>query len=239
MRMIGLPVWWHTLADAAHSIRTSEPALRRVAGAEFFDYLAAHPRDADLFNQAMTAFGQDVAEAVTHAYDFGKIQKVVDIGGGHGLLMSTILRNHAHLTGVLFDLPHVAEGARTALASAGVTDRCEIAAGDFFQSVPSGGDAYILSWIIHDWDRDRAVAILRNCRRAMHSASRLLLIEAVIPGADEPHLGKIMDFVMLVLLGGQERTEQEYADLLREAGYSLNRVVPTASPMSVIEARPS
>jgi O-methyltransferase len=134
--------------------------------------------------------------------------------------------------------PRVAEGARNALSAAAVADRCEIASGDFFESVPAGGDAYVLKWIIHDWDRDRALAILRNCRRAINQTGRLLLIESVIAGPDEPDPGKIM-VIMLLGLGGQERTEQQYADLLREAGFHLTRVVRTASPMSVIEAMPT
>jgi hypothetical protein len=153
--------------------------------------------------------------------------------------LSAILRGHAHLKGILFDLPHVAAGARGLIASAGVADRCEIHSGDFFAEVPAGGDAYILSWIIHDWDRSRAVAILKRCRQAMTNTGRLLLVEAIIPPGNEPHAGKIMDFVMLTALGGQERTEKQYEDLLQEAGFRLSAVVPTASPMSVIEGRPS
>jgi len=239
VRMIGLPVWWPLWAEAMHSVKTGEPSFKRSLGVEMFDYLAANPREGDMFNEAMTAFGQGVAAAVAQAYDFGGVRKIVDVGGGHGILISTILRTNPSLTGILFDQPNVAEGARTVFATAGVADRCEIHGGDFFKSVPAGGDAYLLSWIIHDWDRDRAVAIMSNCRRAMTQRGRLLLIETVIPGPDEPHPGKIMDFVMLVGLGGQERTEQQYADLLQETGFALRRVVPTASPMSIIEGVPT
>lgn len=239
MRMVGLPAWGPMFAEAMHSVKTGEPSFKRSAGVEFFDYVTAHPREGEIFNEAMTAFGQGVVAAVVQAYDFGNIRRLVDVGGGHGSLMAAILQAHPHLNGTLFDLPHVVEGARSALSAAAVADRCEIAGGDFFESVPPGGDAYVLKWIIHDWDRDRAVAILRNCRRAMNPTGRLLLIESVIPGPDEPHPGKIMDFIMLLGLGGQERTEQQYAGLLREAGFDLSKVVPTASPMSVIEATPT
>jgi SAM-dependent methyltransferase len=238
LRMTGLSVWWRSLADSLETMKTNESAFRRVIGSEAFDYLATHPRDGEIVNEAMSALGQAAAAAVPFAYDFRSLRKIVDVGGGHGTLMSAILRFHRHLTGIVFDLPHVVENARTALTNAGVADRCEIAAGDFFESVPPGGDAYILSSIVHDWERDRAIAILRNCRQAMTPDGRVLLIELVIPGPNEPHVGKIMDFVMLVLLGGQERTEQEYADLLGEAGYRLNRVIPTLSPMSIVEAMP-
>ena len=178
-------------------------------------------------------------ETLAVSDDFRSFGTLVDVGGGHGTLISAILQANPHLKGIVYDQPHVVEGARKRLSTAGVTNRCEIAAGDFFESVPVGGDAYVLSWIIHDWDRDRAVAILKNCRRAMKQTARLLLIESVIPNPDEPHPGKIMDFVMLVGLGGQERTAQQYADLLEEAGFVLSRVVPTASPMSVIEGTPA
>ena len=239
VRMVGLPVWWPLWAEAMHSVKTGEPSFKRSLGVEMFDYLAANPREGNLFNEAMSAFGHGVAAAVAQAYDFDGVRKIVDVGGGHGILISTILRTNPSLTGILFDQPQVVEGARGVLATAGVADRCEIHGGDFFKSVPAGGDAYLLSWIIHDWDRGRAVSILKRCRQAMPTTGRLLLVEAVIPLGNEPHAGKIMDFVMLTALGGQERTEEQYGDLLREAGFRLSAVVPTASPMSVIEGRPS
>lgn len=240
VRMVGLPVWAPTFAEAMHSVKTGEPSFKRAVGVEFFDYLTAHPREGEIFNEAMTAFGQGVAAAVVQAYDFGGVRTVVDVGGGYGTLITAVLQADPRLTGILFDQPHVAEGARKALTSNGVADRCRVVGGDFFaDSLPAGCDAYVLSWIIHDWDRDRAVAILRNCRRAMNQTGRILLVEALIPGPNEPHPGKIMDFVMLLGLGGQERTEQQYADLLREAGFALSKIVPTASPMSVIEGMPT
>jgi len=226
-------------AEAMHSVRTGEPSFKRSVGVGLFEYLAANPREGEIFNDAMTAFGQGVVAAVVQAYDFGSGHRLVDVGGGHGTLISAILGANPSLTGVLFDQPQVAEGARRVLATAGVADRCEIHSGDFFKSVPAGGDTYVLKWIIHDWDRDRAVAILRKCHGAMNQTGRILLIETVIPGPDEPHPGKIMDFVMLLGLGGQERTEEQYADLLQEAGFALSRVVPTASPMSIIEGVPT
>lgn len=239
VRMIGLPVWGPMFADAMHSVKTGEPSFKRSMGVELFEYLAANPREGDIFNDAMTSFGQGVVAAVVQAYDFGSARRLVDVGGGHGTLISAILGANPSLTGVLFDQPQVAEGARRLLATAGVADRCEIHSGDFFKSVPAGGDTYVLKWIIHDWALERAVTILRNCHRAMNQTGRLLLIEAVIPGPDEPHPGKIMDFVMLLGLGGQERTEQQYVELLQEAGFALSRVVPTASPMSIIEGVPT
>ena len=238
MRMVGLPVWGPMFADAMHSVKTGEPSFKRSVGVEFFEYLMGRPRDGEIFNEAMTSLGQDVDAAVVQAYDFSSVRRLVDVGGGHGALISAILQANPELKGILFDRPHVIEGAVRTLSAAAVADRCEINGGDFFESVPAGGDAYILKWIVHDWDHDRAVSILRNCRRAITQTGRLLLIETVIPGPDEPHAGKIMDFVMLLGLGGQERTEQQYAGLLREAGFELRTVVPTASAMSLVEATP-
>jgi len=157
------------------------------------------------------------------------------MGGGNGSFISAILQANPGMTGIVFDLPHVVEGARKPIADAGLAKRCEIVGGDFFRSVSGGGDAYVLRWIIHDWDHDRALTILRNCRDAMNRTARLLLVETVIPASDEPHPGKLVDFVMLTALGCQERTAEEYAQLLDEASFRLNRIVPTASPMSVIE----
>ena len=235
LRMVGLKVWFHTYGDALHSLRTGEPAFARSVGAEFFEYLASHPAEREIFNAAMSDFGQGVAGAVVEGYDFSAVDTVVDVGGGNGSFISAILRANPRMTGILFDLPLVAESARTSLADAGLAKRCDIAGGDFFTSIPAGGDAYVLRWIIHDWDHSRALTILRNCRDAMKRTGRLLLVETVIPAGDDPHPGKLVDFVMLTALGGQERTAEEYAQLLDEAGFLLKRIVPTASPMSVIE----
>lgn len=238
VQMTGLPVWAQTYAEALHSVKTGEPAWKQVVGAEVFEYLATHPAESAVVNAAMSDFGRGVSEAVVQAYDFSGLETIVDVGGGHGTLLSAILRRHTHLKGVLFDLPHVVDGARALIASAGLADRCEIRGGDFFTEVPVGGDAYILSFVIHDWDRGRAVAILKRCRQVMSTTGRLLLVEAVIPPGNEPHFGKILDFVMLTAAGGQERTQEEYRGLLQEAGFRLNTVVTTASPLSVIEGRP-
>ena len=235
LRMVGLKVWFHTYGDALYSLRTGKPAFARTNGVELFDYLATHPEEGEIFNSAMSDFGQGVAAAVVEGYDFSDVDTVVDVGGGNGSFISAILRANPRMKGILFDLPHVAEGAQKSIADAGLSKRCAIAGGDFFKSMPAGGDAYVLRWIIHDWDHDRALMILRNCRQAMKSTARLLLVETVIPAGDEPHPGKLVDFVMLTALGGQERTAEEYERLLDEAGFVLRRIVPTASPMSVVE----
>jgi hypothetical protein len=238
LRMAGLKVRLHTFAEALHSIKTGEPVFQRATGMKFFDYLAAHPEEGEIFNGAMNDFGQVASTAVVQAYDFSGINKIMDVGGGHGTMITAILQSHPRMTGILFDSPHVAESARQPITSAGLAHRCEIVGGDFFKSVPAGADAYILRWIIHDWDHERASAILRNCRQAMEKTSRLLLIESVIPAGNEPHPGKFVDFIMLTTHGGWERTEEEYENLLHEAGFLLNKVVPTSSPMSIIEGVP-
>ncbi len=238
LRMVGLKVWFHTYAEALHSLRTGEPAFVRSVGTEFFDYLATHPQEGEIFNAAMSDFGRAVAAAIVQEYDFSGVAKVVDVGGGNGSLLSAILQANPGMTGVLFDQAHVVESARKSITDAGLGKRCDIVTGDFFSSVPAGGQAYILRWIIHDWDNDRALTILRNCRAAMKGTARVLLVETVIPPGDQPHPGKLVDFVMLTALGGQERTAEEYTQLLEEAGFRLNKIVPTTSPMSVLEGMP-
>lgn len=238
LRMVGLKLWLHTYADALHSLRTGQPTIERAMGAGLFDYLAAHPAEAELFNEAMSDFGRSVAAAVTHAYDFSAVRKIMDVGGGNGSFTVAILGANPQLTGVVFDRPHSATNARQVIAGAGLSQRCEFVGGDFFQSVPAGSDACILRWVIHDWDDERARTILCNCRAVLRSSGRLLLVESVVPTGNEPHPSKLMDFVMLTALGGRERTAEEYRQLLDEAGFRLTRVIATDSPMSVIEAVP-
>jgi hypothetical protein len=160
----------------------------------------------------------------------------VDVGGASGHLLTTILGRYPALRGILFDLPHVVRDAPALIDARGLTDRVTIQAGSFFESVPGDGDAYLLSHIVHDWNEDQCLTILGNCRRAMPPDSRLLIIEMVLPAGDTPHPGKMLDLMMLIGSGGQERTEQEYGALLAKAGFRLTRVVPTASPVSVVEA---
>jgi len=238
LRMVGLKNRYHMQAEALHSIKTGNPVFERVTGMEFFEYHAAHPEEGEIFNQAMNDMGQGVSAAVVQSYDFSGLGKIIDVGGGHGTLIIPILQKYPEMTGILFDLPHVAASARESIASAGLARRCEIVGGDFFKSVPAGCDAYLLRWIIHDWDHNRALTILRNCRRAMGESSRLLLLESVIPAGNEFHPGKLLDYIMLITFGAQERTEEEYENLLRESELRLDKVVPTGTHLSIIEAVP-
>ena len=224
--------------DLRQSVATGEPAFERVFGLRYFPYLAQHPAANETFHRALSGMAAQLAGAVLAAYDFSACGTVIDIGGGHGRLLATILRAHPQLRGILFDQPHVVAGATAELQQAGVSARCATIGGDFFAAVPSGGDAYILAEILHDWDDERSRTILRNCRRACGPASRLLLIEVLIAPGNEPDLAKFLDLHMLVLLGGRERTKAQYRTLLAEAGFALTAVVPTQAGSSVIEARP-
>jgi hypothetical protein len=226
---------WQVWGDAMYSARTGKVAWEHVHGTEVFPYFAAHAGAARVFDNAMTSFSKMVAKAVVAAYDFSSVGKLADIAGGHGSLLAAILRANTHMKGLLFDMPQVIAGAGERLEAEGVAERCELASGDFFQSVPEGADAYLMKHIIHDWDDARALAILKNCHRAMPETGKLLLVEVVIPPGNEPHFGKIQDLEMLLSPGGLERTADEFRELFAAAGFELTRIIPTASPMSVIE----
>jgi hypothetical protein len=238
LRMITGPLM-QGLARTDITVRTGRPAFEAVMGMEFFDYMAAHPEDGYVFSEAMTDLGRSFNMAVLDAYDFSGIDTLVDVGAGHGWLISSVLQKYPAMRGILFDQPHIADIAQKNLANADLLDRCTVVGGDFFAEVPTGGDAYILSWIIHDWDEPRALKILENCRQAMPADGKLLLCEFVLPEGNEPHLGKVLDLWILSCLGGRERTEAEYRDLLARAGFTLDRVVPSATPMCVIKAHPA
>jgi ubiquinone/menaquinone biosynthesis C-methylase UbiE len=229
---------WAPWGDMLHSLRTEEPAFHHVHGMGPFDYFEDHPEVGGTFDQAMTEFVTQNGIAAVAAYDFRPFSKVVDVGGGHGALMSAILESSPQTRGVIFDLPRVIEGARQRIEASNLSPRCECVAGDFFQEVPAGGDAYVLASIIHDWDDEQALTILRNCRRAMGDRGTLLLVEMVIPPDDAPFFGKWLDLHMMVSVGGRERTAEEYRTLFEEAGLRLLRIVRTSTPSSILEAVP-
>ncbi|HEX2509844.1 MAG TPA: methyltransferase, partial [Microvirga sp.] len=204
-----------------------------------FDYLRGHPDEARTFDAFMASFPDDRHAAVAAAYDFSRIRRIVDVGGGNGVLLAGILTANPTLTGVIFDLPHVAARAEEQIRELGLEDRCEIAGGDFFKEVPGGGDAYLLKHVIHDWNDDRAIDILRSCRRAMGAEARLLIIEGVYPPridqSDESRGAAANDVNMLVCTGGRQRSEAEFRGLYEAAGFRLMRIVPTQAPVKVIE----
>jgi SAM-dependent methyltransferase len=231
--------WWSAWGEVLHSVRTGETGLEKALGVSEYEYLAQHPDEASHFNAAMIGFHGDEPAAIVEAYDFSEFQSVVDVGGGSGNLLGTILIANPGLRGVLFERPQVAPDARRNLAAAGVADRCEVVGGDFLQAVPDGGDVYIVSHCIHNWDEPNCLRILANCRRAMPPTGRLLIVEAVVSPGDEPDPAKILDLAMLLVPGGEERSEDEYRDLLEKAGLRLTRVVPTRTSASIVEAIPA
>jgi len=217
-----------------HSVKTGETAWKKTHGVEVFPWLEQNPEAAQNFNRTMTEMSAGVAPAVVEAYDFSGIDTLADIAGGHGFMLSQILKENAHLKGILFDVPSVIEGADPMLQREGVGDRVQKAAGDFFKEVPPA-DAYIMKHIIHDWDDERSVLIMKNIHTAMNGHGKLLLVEMVVPPGNEPHYSKVLDLEMLTSPGGMERTEKEYRDLFAQAGFRLSRILPTRSPFSVIE----
>lgn len=237
--MVGMPFHRYPWTDLYETIRTGASAFDRVHDTEIFDYLAEHPEDAEIFDAAMTSFSTSEAASIVEVYDFTPFKTIVDVGGGRGGLLSTILAANSHLQGVLFDLPTVVAGADEEISHAEVIDRCKVVSGDFFDSVPEGGDAYLLSSVIHDWDDDRAVQILSKCRAAMADTACVLLAEVVLPEGAAPSVAKLEDLEMLVMTGGgRQRTEAEYRALFSRAGLRLTRVVRSTGMASLVEAVP-
>lgn len=222
--------------ELPYSVKTGKPAFEKVFGMPVFDYFLNNKEAANLFNDAMTSNTAFSTLAVVNGYDFSSISKLVDVGGGHGGLLASILAKYSNVKGILYDTPAVVAGAEKLLADYGVIDRCQIVGGDFFESVPAGADAYIIKQVIHDWSDEQCIAILKNCRKAMKEGGKVLLVEEIILGGNEFSLGKFVDLQMLVVASGCERTEKEYRALFNKAGFELGRIVPTISPFSVLEA---
>lgn len=226
---------WESILD---SVRTGEPAFDAVHGKKIWEYFAERPQEGEIFNAAMVSFSEIETPAVLEAYDFSGIRCLADVGGGLGHLLAAVLRQHPAMHGILFDAEAVAPAARANLAKEGLADRARVVAGSFFETVPSGADACILKHILHDWDDERSSSILRSCRRALPAGGRVLVVDAVIGPGNAPELGKLIDLEMLVMTGkGRERTEAEFRSLLEASGFRLERIVPTASPVSVVEGR--
>jgi hypothetical protein len=226
------PAWGNLM----HSVKSGEIAFDNLYGMNIWQYFAKNPDDATVFNNSMSGVTAVANETITSSYDFSGFHQLVDVGGGHGGLAMGILKKNPNLKAIVFDAPEVISGTREKITGAGLTDRCEAVSGDFFQSVPAGGDIYILKWIIHDWDDEKSIRILRNIRQQM--SSRLIIVDTVVPEGNEPHFSKFFDLNMLVMTGGKERTEAEFRQLLLSAGFKLLRVIPTDLPTSIVEAQP-
>ena len=230
------PFHLRVYADAMHSVMTGEPAIDKTFGKPAFEYLKGDRELSEVFNNAMTSFSAFVIPAVLEAYDFSGIDLLVDVAGGHGHVITSILQRYPGMRGVLFDVDHVIAGAIPRIRAMGLEERVATQSGNFFESVPEGGDAYVMKHIIHDWDDERATTILTNIGRVMNPQGHVILLESVLQPANTPDFGKLIDLEMMLIPGGRERTEAEFRSLLERAGFTLRRVIPTASPLSVIDA---
>ncbi len=238
---VGIQDSWKELE---YCVRTGQPAFRKATpDADPFTQMAADPEAAALFDKAMATFAPQTAAAVAAAYDFSRFETITDVGGGNGSLLLGILKANPGLRGIVFDQPHVAERAKARIREAGMSDRCDAVGGSFFESVAPGADAYLLKHVIHDWDDERAAAILRTCRAAMPAHGVLLIVEGVYPARIERSLesrgAAANDLNMLVCTGGRQRSEAEFRELYRASGFRLARTVPTATGICVMEGERS
>ncbi len=236
VQMMGSP-WhhqaWQGLIQAA---RGGGSGAQHAFGTELWGYLQAHPAEGGVFHAAMTEISDTVGATAVDACDFSGVRQLVDVGGGQGRLLCRVLARHPGMRGVVFDRPALAEGAEALLRQQGMLDRCRFVGGDFFRAVPEGGDAYLVSHVLHNWSDAEAVAILRRCREAMQPGGKLRLLEVVVGPPGERDWGKVMDLEMLAMFGGRQRTAEELGRLLGEAGFVLERVIGTVSPTSAVEA---
>ena len=235
--VVGTRYFWRAWGHLLHSVQTGENAFQNLYGRDVWQFRSENPDDGAAFDRAMTQLSRGGAEAVVRAYDFSSFRHIVDVGGGQGLTLAAILRAHPHIRGTLFDQPDVVARAKAVLAEGGVIDRCNIVGGSFFETVPEGADAYLMRVVIHDWEDDAAIAILRVCRRAMPENAKLLLIERLVGPPNEKPAAKFADLNMLVSPGGRERTQEEFSDLFARSNFELTRVL-AAGTHNVIEARP-
>jgi O-methyltransferase domain/Dimerisation domain len=231
------PWWWRSWDQLLYSVTTGQSGFDHLYGTDMWAYQAEHPEASVAFNAFVTAAGRTDAASLIAAYDFAGVTTLVDVGGGQGIYLSTILRAHPTMQGILFDLPHVVSGAPAVLAAAGVIDRCNIVAGDMFTTtLPLGGDAYLLGAVIHTFDDAQAAIVLRHCHQAMSAGGKLLLMEMVVPEGNVAHPSKFTDLRLLVLVGGRTRTAREFETLYAASGFTLTRIVPLEpTPWSIVE----
>jgi hypothetical protein len=231
---------WHGRgwSNLEYCVRTGKQAVEQIYGTHVFDFLKQHPAEGQIFNDAMTELSMIDSPAVAEAYNFEGIRSIVDVGGGHGLLLATILKGNHHLRGILYEMPHVIEGAKNGPLKP-LLDRCTLASGDMFSSVPEGVDAYIMKHIIHDWPDDGCLQILKACRKGVNSGGRLLVVDSVIQPGNDFSPGKFLDLQMLIFPSGCERTEKQFRDLFAASGWQLSRITPTVAGDSIVEGVPA
>lgn len=234
--MMGEEWFWGPWTNLMHTVKTGETAFRHLFGESTFEYRQKRPEAVEIFNDAMTnVFRAIHRDAIVEAYDYSQVGELVDVGGGHGAMVGAILRANPKLKGVLFDNPHVVEGAGPVLESFGVKDRCRVESGDVYKAVPPGADAYFIKLVMCTATDDGAVSMLENCKKVMKPGGRVLVIERVIPSNSDFHTARLTDLNMMVLTGGRERTEEDYRRIYDRAGFKLTRVIPTSADLSIIE----
>jgi hypothetical protein len=234
--MMGDHEHWRSHGNMLQSVKTGEIAFNYTFGMPVFPYFAANPHVAEIFDNAMTSFSSIIAPAVAAAYDFSGAKTIADIGGGHGFLLSNVLKTNPEANGILFDQPQVVTGANDLLKGHGVSERTEIVAGNFFEEIPVEADIYLMKHIIHDWNDEQSGTILRNLAASAPKGAKLLLVESVVEEGDSPSTSKVMDLNMLVMTGGKERTAKEYSELFDKTGFKFIAVHPTQSPLQIVEA---
>lgn len=229
---------WHSLGFGSldETVRTGEPAMERLYSLPYFEFFHQNPEESEHFNRAMTSFSTMDAPAVAEAYDFSGIERLTDVAGGHGLLLTTILERYPTTTATLYEQPQVIRSVEGRL-SPKVADRIRLVEGDMFVSIPPGADAYIMKRILHDWPDEMCHKILAGCRAGIREGGKLIVVDAVIPAGNEFSPAKLMDLTMM-LLGGKERTQEEFRTLFAASGWKLSRVIRTASQLSVVEGVP-
>jgi hypothetical protein len=223
-----------------HSVLTGKPAVEKVYGKPCFEVFPDLPETNVEFNNAMTNISATTIPVVLEHYDFSGIETLVDVGGGHGLLISQILKHYPHMKGMLFELPHVLEGANARITRLGLSDRLQTCPCDFFESIPAGGDAYIMQHIIHDWEDSKCHLILKNVHKALagRKNGKLIILDSLIKDGNTPDFSKWIDLEMLTMPGGRERTEEEFRVLLQHCGFKLTRTIPLQGMVGIIEAMP-
>ncbi|WP_095990213.1 methyltransferase [Cystobacter fuscus] len=232
--MLTQRIFWSPAGELSETVRTGKDPFDRIFGAPFFDYLERDAKEGARFHRGMSCLSDLENGPIARSYDFTAMRRVVDVGGGHGGFIIEVLKAAPQVRGVLYDHRHVLAEAR--IAQAGLAGRCELAEGDFFESVPAGADAYLLKRILHDWSDEVCVRILHNCRKAMPEHGRILVVDTVIPPGNTPHDGKLLDVLMMMSLPGRERTEEEFRQLFAQAGLRLTRVIHTPAALSIAEA---